>query len=446
MIKLVCGVPRSGKGIFIMQEVVLPTLLNTNQTIVTNFALKLPELNEWLQTHYPEKRINLHERICFLKREEIKHFYLVRGAGGWRWPDGKEAHPMQWAGKVETAKGVWEYYSGPCPEPYGKRLKGVTKEEEKRDIFPDWNQFNNWEPCCYILDEARIHFDSRQYAEHGRTLPNYNQQHGKVGDSVWFSPHDPSHVDKLVRELCEGTISMRNMGKARYAWFRLPKYFKWGYWYKVPTKSEEPEHTGKITFRQLNGLENCYDTAVGVGLTGTSADKEEKIGGLPWWVLIPVGLVMIFCIIKLPAVVRWGGAKLFSGKKPAYHAVAPSSSNTFLSMVKPAEVASRPAAEKTETAVKPPAEKLYLTGLAQINGELRVYFSDGSMLTGHDPDLTFIAESGRYVIVAGRTIRVRKDAELPEQKEKVESVSEKLPVAFPVPNDASMPIKVAVIR
>ena len=70
-INLVVGPPGAGKGLWLIQ-VVRDILLDTNQTIVTNFAVKLPELNVWLQANHPDKAIDLHERLRFLELDELK--------------------------------------------------------------------------------------------------------------------------------------------------------------------------------------------------------------------------------------------------------------------------------------------------------------------------------------------------------------------------------------
>ncbi len=125
-INLVVGPPGAGKGVWLIQ-VVRDILLDTNQTIVTNFAIKLPELNVWLQTNHPDKAIDLHEQFRFLELEELKRFYLIRGRG--------------------------------------REIQGVTKEQEKQNVFPDYDPVKLWPPVCYILDEADIHFGAREYAD-----------------------------------------------------------------------------------------------------------------------------------------------------------------------------------------------------------------------------------------------------------------------------------------
>ncbi len=76
-------------------------LLDTEQTFVTNFAVNLPDLDAWLQKNHPDRSIDLHERIRFLELDEIKRFYLIRGPG--------------------------------------REIQGVTKEQKRQSIFPDYD-------------------------------------------------------------------------------------------------------------------------------------------------------------------------------------------------------------------------------------------------------------------------------------------------------------------
>ena len=110
-INIVVRPPGAGKGLWLIQ-VVRDILLDTNQTIVSNFAVKLAELNIWFQKNYPEKAIDLHDRIRFLELGEIKRFYLIRG-------NGKEIH-------------------------------GVSKEDEKSNIFPDYDPCKQWPSVCFL--------------------------------------------------------------------------------------------------------------------------------------------------------------------------------------------------------------------------------------------------------------------------------------------------------
>ena len=180
------GPPGAGKGLWLIQ-VVRDVLLDTNQTIVTNFALKLPELNEWFQVNYPDVAIDLHQRIRFLDLDEIKKFYLIRGAG--------------------------------------KQIEGITKELEKQNVFPDYEPCKAWDSVCYIIDEADIHFGAREYADHGRSVNYYNKQHRKLSDTVYYCCQSAEQLDKQIRLLTQQTIVLKNLGKQKKGVFALPKVF-----------------------------------------------------------------------------------------------------------------------------------------------------------------------------------------------------------------------------
>ena len=394
-IRIITGPPGAGKGLYMIYKVVLPCLLDTNQTIVTNFAIDLSALNLWIQQNYPGAVIDLHERICFLSDDEeseyyIKKFFLVRGNG--------------------------------------RLLKGVTAEDEKRNIFPSYSDAHAWPPVCYLLDEADLHFGAREYAQHGRSVNYYNKQHRKLGDAVWFGCQAVAQLDKQIRLLTQETIVMKNLGKLRMNLFKLPKLFVFWQYYQVPKGNDsEPLVTGEFKMKSLGGLQDCFKTEVGVGMGGVGADKKEKMPGLPWQLLIVAFAIVFYGVWHFGDFVKW----TMNGHRSKPKFVAQRSQKISVTN-SPSIVV--PAAEKMEMPVKSIIEekpKIYLTGYAKMTSGFRAFFSDGSSVGADNPDLQFIAED--YVIMRGQVIRKRPLDDVPVVKDQVEnSPVVKVPVVVPM--------------
>ena len=214
-INIVVGPPGAGKGLWLIQ-VVRDILLDTEQTVVTNFAVKLPELNLWLPKNHPDRSIDLHERIRFLELDEIKRFYLIRGPG--------------------------------------REIQGVTKEQERQNVFPDYEPCKQWPSVCYLLDEADIHFGAREYADHGRSVNFYNKQHRKLGDTAYYCCQSAEQLDKQIRLLAQQTIVLKNLGKQKKGIFALPAVFCWSAYYQVPKQNDKPMASGVFRLKLNQGV------------------------------------------------------------------------------------------------------------------------------------------------------------------------------------------------
>ena len=381
-INIVVGPPGAGKGLWLIQ-VVRDILLDTNQTIVSNFAVKLAELNIWFQKNYPDTAINLHERIRFLELEEIKRFYLIRG-------NGKDIH-------------------------------GVSKEDEKRNIFPDYDPCKQWPPVCYILDEADIHFGAREYADHGRSVNFYNKQHRKLSDSVYYCCQSAEQLDKQIRLLSQQTIVLKNLGKQRKGIFALPQVFCWSAYYQVPKQNTAPMASGVFRLRLDHGLQDCFETAAGVGLAGMKADRDEKRNGVSLLWAIPAMILVGILLIKAPMLLAKGisgstigAAKvvaesyklsetvqgesnkaqdLFGQADPHFASTNPIASNQF----------QHPVSSSPDSMTN--TNEVYLTGISKFGNKVVVYLSNGDVYTNDDRELKFVSK--RKVIINGSSYGFR---------------------------------------
>ena len=360
-INIVVGPPGAGKGLWLIQ-VVRDVLLDTNQTIISNFAVKLAELNIWFQKNYPDKAIDLHERIRFLELGEIKRFYLIRGNG--------------------------------------EQIQGVSKEDEKRNIFPDYDPCKQWPSVCYILDEADIHFGAREYADHGRSVNFYNKQHRKLSDSAYYCCQFAEQLDKQIRLLAQQTIVLKNLGKQRKGIFALPQVFCWSAYYQVPKQNSPPMASGVFRSQLDHGLQDCFETAAGVGLAGMKADRGEKRNGIALMWAIPAIILAGILLVKAPMLLAKGlsGATIGAAKAAAEsyelgESLADQNGErrdlfaedarklATTNSIVPKQL-QHPALRKPDSEAI--TKEVYLTGVLKIGNKVVVYLSNGEVYTSND--------------------------------------------------------------
>lgn len=378
-INIVVGPPGAGKGLWLIQ-VVRDILLDTNQTIVTNFAVKLAELNIWFQKNYPDKAIDLHERIRFLELDEIKRFYLIRGNG--------------------------------------REIQGVTKEQEKQNVFPDYDPCKQWPPVCYILDEADIHFGAREYADHGRSVNFYNKQHRKLSDTVYYCCQSAEQLDKQIRLLAQQTIVLKNLRKQKKGIFSLPAVFCWSAYYQVPKLNDKPMASGFFRLNIDHGLQECFETAAGVGLAGMKADRDEKAKGVSLLWAIPALIIAGILLVKMPLLLAKGlsGATMgaaqaaaesykssnvltnHTGQTPGLFAPSAATENAQAGSVLPYAMTVPDKQSPRMTENKP--KEVFLTGISGLGGRVTVYLSNGEVFTSGDRELEFVSK--RMAIIGGK--------------------------------------------
>lgn len=376
-INIVVGPPGAGKGLWLIQ-VVRDILLDTQQTIATNFAVKLPELNIWLQKNHPDRAIDLHERIRFLDLDEIKRFYLIRGPG--------------------------------------REIQGVTKEQERQNCFPDYEPCKQWPPVCYILDEADIHFGAREYADHGRSVNFYNKQHRKLSDTVYYCCQSAEQLDKQIRLLAQQTIILKNLGKQKKGIFALPQVFCWSAYYQLPKLNDKPMASGVFRLHIDHGLQNCFETAAGVGLAGMKADRAEKTKGLLLLWVIPALILTGILMVKAPMLMAkvlsgatMGAAKVAAESYKLSSVVTNQANETAGLFATASPGASNSSPRGPGVAPFPSAlqqgsdrktNEVYLTGISTMKGKVVVFLSDGEVFSSDDRELQFVSK--KRAIIANK--------------------------------------------
>lgn len=347
-IHFISGKPGGGKTLYSVRMIV-GELTRGTRVIVTNVPLKLGELNAYLQEQFPDKLINLHERIIMLDDDTTKEFWRTRP--GWT--------------------------------PYPR----LTKEDWQTGKLPDYSGVKD-DGVLFVIDEVHNFFNSRHWTETGRDAIFYLSQHRHFGDDVVCITQAVRNVDRMFRSIAQDFTWIRNLSKERLGAFRLPSLFLRKVYGSEPNDLSHAMEIRTFTL-DASGMAKCYDTAAGVGIHARLADTGEKGAGLPAWcgaLLLVVVVAGAFLVI--PAL----GASLF--KTPASLVVRP----------KPATNAAAPM--KLLSATPPPAPvvlparqgpyistNVWLTGRAMGT----VYLSDGSTHSASEVS----AEGGSFVVIDG---------------------------------------------
>lgn len=252
------GKKGGGKSYYALLHYILPELVHGDRVIVTNLALKLPELSAFLAKRYPRKNIDVTLRIRLLNREETRQYWLHRQLG------------------VD--------------------LKECTDEEYARGLNPDYT--SAWKGgVMYVIDELHIDFDARAWAKIGRGLTYYNSQERKLHDDQVYITQFLELVDKRVKGFSQEFILCRNWRYERF----LTIFSKGGGMearhYAYPPGNSRTDLPNEVHRYRIDAeLANCYDTTAGVGFKGPGRAEEKPKGfRLPMWsmfvAVLPIALV-----------------------------------------------------------------------------------------------------------------------------------------------------------
>jgi hypothetical protein len=223
-------------------------------------------------------------------------------------------------------------------------------------------------------------------------------------------------LDKQIRLLTQQTVVLKNLGKQKRGIFALPKVFCWSSYYKVPTAMDKPLSYGTFRLHLDRGLQECFETAAGVGMAGMRADRDEKTKGVSWLWFFALAALFCFGLVKVPmllargvASVTMGSAKaaaasykitvitngaparadLFTGTNSERKVVLPTTQQSIPATLQPAQV---PEPEKSK--------EVYLAGFALVGGRATVFLTDGRQYTTDDRELEFIGK--QFVVIQGK--------------------------------------------
>lgn len=297
MISILYGPGGSGKSLFQM-FLIVDQLRFTRRNIGTNLSIKIPEFTEWMEARYPNEDTNVSRRIRILTDTEMRDFWQHRGNLRWT------------AGLVQHENG----YHDP-------------------ELVVDKGVFG----CCYVLDEAgAAGFGAKGWAAREGTSTRgdactwYLDQQRKFGDDVFASTNgtNPNGIAKPFRDKAHNFVRLHNGYARKLGPFRATRVFHADYFYSEP--GPNVERFARKSFNFGTGLENCYRTEQGVGVTGFNADKGSKVKGIPAWSVFPIAIGIGAVCIGVPYLMGKGlGHAVQKERPPAVAPVVPGTQRTI---------------------------------------------------------------------------------------------------------------------
>lgn len=252
----------------------------------------------------------------------------------------------------------------------------MVEDDELKQIFTLKDRYPT-EGRLFVLDEAHIAFNARQWQTTGSDVLFYLSQHRKLGDDVIVITQAAGNLDKQFRSVAQTFVRCRNHATKRAGLFRGRERFTANYFEDEMMKGE----ASLVTTYEIDWRADCYDTARGVGIAGSNADKGAKRKGISIWWGVAAAVVGVACIGAIPTVIAPFLSSMFVDES----AVIDRPKQTI-------EVA--PAIESYNS------ESLRVTSLLVCNRGAVINLSDGRTLTHRD--VTEISD--HYVVFNGKRL------------------------------------------
>jgi hypothetical protein len=349
-------------------HIIVRELRTSRRNVCTNLAVKLPELSAYLEKTYPDESLDVLGRVRLLTETETREFWKYRG-------------PLRWTGK--------DYDTEETTDEHG---------------------------VAYIIDEAgQSGFSAMDWAQRtaratrGEECLWYLEQHRKLGDNVYASCNGrmPHGIAKPFRDKARDFTRLRNHYLAKLGIFRGQGKFKRTHFNSEPTPTTEPYDTGEFRL-DINGLCNCYDTAAGVGVHGSRADKGTRAKGIPIIWIVPAFMLLGVSFFVAPFLLGKVAVSAFSKKKKEADAAV---SSGVLSMMpgQMREAPKRPTPKPMAAAAATPMTStpaVWVTGYVVKGTRVNVSLSDGRTLTEEDGILAKV-DRGGVTLVDGTRIPLR---------------------------------------
>jgi len=159
-------------------------------------------------------------------------------------------------------------------------------------------------PIVFVIDEAHLYWNARNFAKTTIALLSYISQHRHLGDTIVLITQHPEMLEKAFRRLVDEYWLMTNMAKRRVFGFRGPEgWFKKAVYFKPPGLLDRPAETKR--FKIDMELASCYDTAAGKQFGTTVADTKQKKQGIPFWVGASVALLVLLLVLRGVQMLPW---------------------------------------------------------------------------------------------------------------------------------------------
>lgn len=278
MIRCFHGLPRGGKSYRALLDLI-DELTHGQRNYSGDLPVKWPELNAYLQskgTNLSKQYPDVLGRCRTLTREEAKEF--------WRYP----------------APGL---------------TISVDNTKDRLPLYPDGVPVTP-HGTLYIIDEAHLKFDSRQWMKTGNALTFYLAQHAKLNDEIIFITQHLSKLESRIRNDAEQFVECNNtVNRKVYTYFRRPAKLETFTRYKCP-----PAPIDASTSYQLDKeIAACYDTMQGDGIKGRTVPETRRLKGIPaYWLIVPA-ILLAYLLTKAP---EWAGHAV-SGMISKYTNVKP---------------------------------------------------------------------------------------------------------------------------
>jgi len=350
----VSGKPGGGKSLYGM-KLLIEELVYGTRVVVTNLAVELGQLNEYLQREFPNKSINLFERLRVLDDDQVAAFWTFRAVG--------------FGVPTQLNKGQWE--SG---------------------LRPDYSQVSDG-GVLYIIDEVHNYFNARYCMLVCRDVLFYLSQHRKMGDDVVLISQPTKIAEAAFMRMCETFYHCRNLSKWKlpiaFGIFRSPALLLVNE-YKEASASKPAVSTRTYPIDR-KGIGSIYKTAAGVGFVGGEADTQAKPRGLPSWLFVLSVVVIILGTWKLVQIginktVGNDMLKVKGQKGPFYPSGPKAVTNSAAVTIEPLPVT---IAKQAAASIPKPVEDVYCSGRVKLGRTYRYYLTDGRRID--ETDSNFVA-------------------------------------------------------
>jgi len=354
-IEFITGKPGGGKSMTAV-KVIVDELLHGDRPIVTNLALDLGRLQEYI--HELGGKTVVAERVRFLTHEETFKFYTIRG------------HHVT---VTEPAR----------PEDLFDYSKSQEHPESAGGVF-------------YVIDECHNYFSTKAKIDEDSPMFKWASQHRKLKDFCYFVTQSIENVHAKIRRLGQQFNYIRNLRKETFRGFRRGDGFERTVYLHIPTgEGSIPIHVEKFKL-DCSGLASCYFTAGGVGVKAMgNADGGFQKKGLHmrWiWVAFFVAVLgLSSAIFLVPWLLGRVGKRIIEkDPEPSAHVV----DSTPVAKAK-----EQPPAPLPAPASKPPPSApqsgssdavVYATGYVLGRGMITVSMSDGTTRTERDTELQHV--------------------------------------------------------
>jgi len=366
-VHFISGKPGGGKSMYAV-KLLISELRHTTRNVVTNLALDLPRLAEYLANEYGNT-FNMGQRIRILDESEVGEFWLHPAKG------------CDIVAKIEI------------------RIRGGKVER------PDFAIRAETGGTAYFLDEIHLQFNARNWQATGDECLFYLSQHRKLGDDVICITQHVGNVDKQFRSVTQDYTYLRNLKKERLGLFRMMPVFLRSTFSQPATGApgEKAMETGSFTL-DVAGLASCYYTAVGTGIHNRGeADSQVKAKGLSIGWLIAGVVVVLGLASQFPKLMAYAinGKAKSTPVAVTEHKQLPVATNP---PVPPRQLATQePKLQEPQRERRTNSPARYVTTSVKLNGRWTVLLSDGSRWVQGE-DLEFEALGKRGAVIGGEVI------------------------------------------